>query len=138
MNKKVMYIIVICLFMLLVLGANILLKKNVKQYDELGGFVQKIASSNFDSEVLKSDKKVLIDFYATWCGPCQVLSPIIEEVASETSDIKFVKIDIDENEELAEEYGVVYIPTLVVIENGKETKRSVGAISKDELLELIK
>ena len=102
MNKKVMYIIVICLFMLLVLGANILLKKNVKQYDELGGFVQKIASSNFDSEVLKSDKKVLIDFYATWCGPCQVLSPIIEEVASETSDIKFVKIDIDENEELAE------------------------------------
>lgn len=124
--------------MLLVLGANILLKKNVKQYDELGGFVQKIASSNFDSEVLKSDKKVLIDFYATWCGPCQVLSPIIEEVASETSDIKFVKIDIDENEELAEEYGVVYIPTLVVIENGKETKRSVGAISKDELLKLIK
>ena len=95
-------------------------------------------TTKFENEVLNSDKKVLVDFYATWCGPCKIISPIIEEVAKENSGVKFVKVDIDANQELAEKYEVVYIPTLVVIENGKEITKSVGAISKEEILNLIK
>lgn len=81
--------------------------------------VMSVSNENFEGEVLKSDKKVLIDFYADWCGPCKMLSPIVEEVARDNSDIKVVKINIDENEELAVKYGVASIPTLIVIENGE-------------------
>ncbi len=138
MNKKFCGIIAICLIVVLLLTSKTIFKKEENQQGEQSGFVQEIASSEFENEVLNSDKKVLVDFYATWCGPCKIISPIIEEVAKESPEVKFVKVDIDANQELAEKYEVVYIPTLVVIENGKEITKSVGAISKEEILNLIK
>ncbi len=138
MNKKSCGIIAICLIVVLLLTSKTIFKKEENQQGEQSGFVQEIASSEFENEVLNSDKKVLVDFYATWCGPCKIISPIIEEVAKENPEVKFVKVDIDANQELAEKYEVVYIPTLVVIENGKEITKNVGAISKEEILNLIK
>lgn len=91
---------------------------------------------NFESEVLKSEKTVLIDFYADWCGPCQMLSPIVQEFANENHDIKVVKINVDEEQELAIKYDVMSIPTLVVIKNGKEINRIVGLVDKKELEKL--
>ena len=92
---------------------------------------------DFESEVLKSDKKVLVDFYAEWCGPCRMLSPIIEELKEERKDIKVISIDVDEEDLLAEEYNVSSIPCLVVFENGKEVNRSVGFQSKDSINEML-
>lgn len=100
--------------------------------------VLEITSENFQKEVLESDKKVLIDFYADWCGPCKKLSPIIEEVAGEESNVKFVKLNIDLAEDIAIEYQVMSIPTLVVMENGKEISRNVGLLDKEEVRSLIK
>ena len=99
---------------------------------------REITSENFQKEVLESDKKVLIDFYADWCGPCKKLSPIIEEVAGEESNVKFVKLNIDLAEDIAIEYQVMSIPTLVVMENGKEISRNVGLLDKEEVRSLIK
>ena len=100
--------------------------------------VMSVSSENFEEEVLKSDKKVLIDFYADWCGPCKMLSPIVEAVASENTSIKVVKVDIDVNPALAVKYGVSSIPTLIVIENGEVKNTSVGLISKSEVEALVK
>ena len=97
-----------------------------------------VTEATFESEVLKSDKIVLVDFYADWCNPCKILSPILEEVARENPDIKLVKVDVDTNENLAYEYRAYSIPTLVVIKDGKEVKRAVGAMPKEDVLELIK
>ena len=97
-----------------------------------------VTEATFESEVLKSDKTVLVDFYADWCNPCKILSPILEEVARENPDIKLVKVDVDTNENLAYEYRAYSIPTLVVIKDGKEVKRAVGAMPKEDVLELIK
>ena len=93
---------------------------------------------NFEEEVLKSDKTVLIDFWAAWCGPCRMLGPIVDEVAEENDDIKVCKINVDENNELAARYGVMSIPNLVVIRNGKVVTQSVGVIGKARILELVK
>ncbi len=98
----------------------------------------KITNENFEDEILKSDKTVLIDFYADWCAPCKMLSPIIEGVAEENNDIKVAKINVDELQELAIKYEVMSIPTLVVIKNGQEVNRSVGLVSKDDILNLVK
>ena len=100
--------------------------------------VIEINNENFEQEVLKSNKTVLIDFYAEWCGPCQMLSPIVEQVAQENDNIKVVKVNVDENQSLAVEFGIKAIPTLIVIKEGKEANRAVGMLSKAELLELIK
>ena len=100
--------------------------------------VLEITSEDFKKEVLESDKTVLIDFYAEWCGPCKRLSPIVEEVAREEKDVKFVKLNIDNAEDIAIQYQVMSIPTLVVIKNGEEVNRSVGLIDKDQIKELIK
>lgn len=97
-----------------------------------------ITSENFETEVLNSEKIVLIDFYADWCGPCKMLSPVVEQFASENDDIKVVKINVDDEQDLAGEYGVMSIPTLVVIKNGQEVNRNIGLISKDEILNLVK
>lgn len=100
--------------------------------------VLEVTSENFEKEVLESEKTVLIDFYAEWCGPCKRLSPIVEEVAAEETEVKFVKMNIDNCEDIAIEYQVMSIPTLVVIKDGKEVERSVGLIDKDKIKELVK
>ena len=98
----------------------------------------KANSQNFEEEVIKSEKTVLVDFYADWCGPCKMLSPIIDEVAEENDDIKVVKVNVDDSQDLAMKYQVMSIPTLVVIKNGSEINRSVGLIDKAQILNLIK
>lgn len=100
--------------------------------------VLKISKENFEEEVLKADKKVIIDFYADWCGPCQMMSPVIDELAKEKEEIvKVGKVNVDENQELAMEYGVMSIPTIIIVNKGKVEKTFVGVRSKSELLEAI-
>ena len=97
-----------------------------------------ITKSNFDKEVLNSDKKVLLDFWASWCGPCRMLSPIVSEIAEEHPEIKVGKVNVDEEPELAQEFNVDSIPLLCVVDKGEVTDLSVGYISKEEVLKLIK
>ena len=97
--------------------------------------VLKISSENYEEEVLKADKPVIIDFYADWCGPCRMMSPIIDEIEEEKADsIKVGKVNVDENQDLAMEYGVMSIPTIVIIKNGKVEKTFVGVRDKSEIL----
>ena len=96
-----------------------------------------IHKDNFRQEVLNSENKVLLDFWAPWCGPCRMVSPIIEEVAQERADIKVGKVNIDEQPELAKEFGIMSIPTLVVLEKGKIVNQAVGARPKDAILNLL-
>ena len=96
-----------------------------------------LTSENFEQEVLQADKTVLVDFWASWCGPCKMLSPVIEEIADERSDIKVGKVNIDEHPELAQKYGVMSIPTVLVIKDGEEVNKSVRAVPKKALLDLI-
>lgn len=98
----------------------------------------KITAENYENEVLNSDKPVLLDFWAAWCGPCKMVSPLVDEIALENADIKVGKINVDEQPELAAKFGVMSIPTLVVIENGKEVNRSIGAMPKANILKLVK
>ena len=96
--------------------------------------ILKITSENYESEVLKSEKPVIIDFYADWCGPCRMMSPIIDEIAEEMHEnIKVGKVNVDENQELAMEYGIMSIPTIVIIKNGKAEKTLVGLRDKEEI-----
>ncbi len=96
-------------------------------------------NENFENEVLKSDKKVLIDFYADWCGPCKMQSPIIDQIAEEQGEvIKVGKINVDESPELAEKYGVMSIPTILIIENGEVKNQFIGLTSKDIIVEKLK
>ena len=99
--------------------------------------VLNITLENFEQEVMKSDKPVLLDFWATWCGPCRMVSPVIDEIAEERSDIKVGKINVDEQMELAAKYGVMSIPTLMVIKNGEVSNQSVGAIPKASILAML-
>ena len=96
-----------------------------------------ITKNNFAEEVLNSDKPVLLDFWASWCGPCRMVSPIIDEIAGERADIKVGKINVDEQPELAAEFKVMSIPTLVVIKDGKIVNQSVGAKPKNQILEML-
>lgn len=96
-----------------------------------------LTNENFDSEVMKSDKPVLIDFWATWCGPCRMVSPLIDEIADENPSIKVGKVNVDEQAELAARFGVSQIPTLLVMRGGKPLRTAVGARSKTAILELV-
>ena len=96
-----------------------------------------INKNNFQSEVMNSEKPVLLDFWAPWCGPCRMVVPIVEEIARERADIKVGKINVDENPELAGQFGVMSIPTLVVMKNGKIVKQSMGAKPKSAILAML-
>lgn len=93
--------------------------------------------NNFNQEVLNSDKPVLMDFWAPWCGPCRMVVPLVEEIARERSDIKVVKINVDEEQELAMQFGVMSIPTLVVMKNGKVVNQVTGARPKAQILAML-
>ena len=96
-----------------------------------------VNKNNFNQEVLNSDKPVLMDFWAPWCGPCRMVVPLVEEIAEERSDIKVVKINVDEEQELAMQFGVMSIPTLVVMKNGKVVNQATGARSKAQILAML-
>lgn len=97
-----------------------------------------LTNENFEQEVINSSTPVLVDFWAPWCGPCKMLSPVIDELASEISDVKICKVNIDEQPEIAKQFRVMSIPTLVKFESGKAAKRSVGFIPKEEIITFIK
>ena len=96
-----------------------------------------ITKENFENEGLKSDRPVLLDFWASWCGPCRMVSPIIDEIAEETTDKKVCKINVDEQPELAQAFGVMSIPTLVVMKDGEVVGQSVGVKSKEAILHML-
>jgi len=96
-----------------------------------------INTHNFTEEVLNSDKPVLLDFWASWCGPCRMIAPIVDEIASERADIKVGKINVDEQPSLAAQFGVMSIPTLVVMKHGELANKAVGAMPKENILALL-
>lgn len=96
-----------------------------------------VTTNNFNEEVLKSDKPVLVDFSAVWCGPCQMIAPILEEVSNELEQVKICKVDIDESMELAVKYRIEVVPTLLVLKNGEVTNRYSGVCSKDAIKKLL-
>lgn len=96
-----------------------------------------ITKENFNAEVVNSDRPVLLDFWATWCGPCRMVAPLVEEIAAEHPEIKVGKINVDEQPELAAQFQIMSIPTLMVVKNGKITQRVVGARPKAQILALV-
>lgn len=96
-----------------------------------------LSKDNFEAEVMQSDQPVLIDFWATWCGPCQMLGPVLEEIAMEVDDVKIAKVNVDENQELAQKYSVMSIPMLALVKNGEVVDTTVGAQPKADILKFI-
>ncbi len=100
--------------------------------------VKDMNKENFQEEVIRSDKPVLVDFWASWCGPCRMVSPIVDEIAQERPDVKVVKVNVDQEQELALQFGVMSIPTLVVMKDGKVVNQAVGVRPKEDILDLLK
>lgn len=97
-----------------------------------------VTGENFQTEVVASEVPVLLDFWASWCGPCKMLSPVVDEVAEERSDIKVGKVNVDDEPELAQMFGVMSIPTLVVMKDGKAVNKSVGVVPKGKILAMLR
>ncbi len=100
--------------------------------------VVKLTTDNFEQEVMQANQPVLVDFYADWCGPCKMMGPVVEEISNEEAGVKVCKINIDEQIELAQRYGVMSIPTFISFKNGEVAGKQVGAVPKSRLLELVK
>ena len=94
-----------------------------------------LTNNSFDNEI--KDGKVLVDFYAEWCGPCKMIAPLLEEISEERTDIKIIKVNVDEFSDLAQKYGIMSIPTMIIFNNGKEVNKSIGFMPKDEILNFI-
>ena len=156
MKKQIIWFLILALLIIILIIASVLINRKSQEYmqdnelknvnesenitnknDEEDMNVLEINDLNFEHEVLKSDMPVLVDFYADWCGPCKILSPIVAEIAQEKSDIKVVKINVDEAPNVAIKYQIMSIPTLIVIKDGNEVNRSVGLINKSQILDLI-
>lgn len=156
MKKQIIWFLILALLIIILIIASVLINRKSQEYmqdnelknvsesenitnknDEEDMNVLEINDLNFEHEVLKSDMPVLVDFYADWCGPCKILSPIVAEIAQEKSDIKVVKINVDEAQNVAIKYQIMSIPTLIVIKDGNEVNRSVGLINKSQILDLI-
>lgn len=149
-NKIIWFIIFVILVIAIILASRFVNNQgketiqdskentNILNEGEENMNIIKVSDENFEQEVLNSNIPVLVDFYADWCGPCKMLSPIVDEVAKENEDIKVVKVNVDESQNTAIKYQVMSIPTLVVIKNGNEVNRSVGLIDKQEVLNLVK
>lgn len=99
--------------------------------------VLNLSNENFNKEILESNTTAIVDFYADWCGPCKMQSPIIDKIAEEHNEIRVGKVNVDDNQELAEKYGIMSIPTILVIKNGEVVKQFVGLTTKDEILNCI-
>ena len=152
MKDKIKVILLSVVFIFFLVGTNYVLKNPsansadtnfleenpTSNQEQAESLVLKVTETDFEKEVLTSEKTVLIDFYADWCGPCKRLASIIEEVAKENPNLKVIKIDVDKNSSLAYKYNATSIPTLVVIKNGKEVNRAVGLVSKETILDLVK
>lgn len=156
MNKKVLVVILTLLFIVSLVSLNVFMnaqtdmmindgKLNEQNSGEIveddavedNAKIIEVTEENFKEEVLKSDKIVLIDFYADWCMPCKILSPIVEEFANENDDVKVVKINVDEAEGLAIDYMAYSIPTLVALKDGMEINRVVGVVDKATIESLV-
>lgn len=144
MKKKIILITVIISFIgIMLILNNILKKENEKNFSyenttKNENVIIKVDSTNFQEKILDNENIVLIDFYADWCEPCKVFSKILERVAVENPDAQIVKINIDEETDLATQYNIISIPTLVVVKNGEEINRFVGVITKSKVEKLIK
>ena len=99
----------------------------------MAGTLTDVTDTNFQAEVLESDKPVLVDFWAAWCGPCRVVAPVLEEIASERDDLRIVKLDVDANQQTAANYDVLSIPTMILFKNGQVAKKIIGAYPKKRL-----
>ena len=99
----------------------------------MAGTLSDVTDTNFQAEVLESEKPVLVDFWAPWCGPCRVVAPVLEEIAGERDDLRIVKLNVDDNQQTAAQYQVLAIPTMILFRNGAEAKRIVGALPKRRL-----
>ena len=136
MKQKISILIIIIIFVLGLVFLNIYINNSVNEQEVVS--IPKVTSTNFDSEVLQSDKIVLVDFYADWCEPCKVFSPILEDVADDYDYVKVVKVNVDEEVELAQKYGIISLPTLLVVKNGKVVDRSTGTLEKIYVLDMIR
>ena len=112
-------------------------EKEIKEREEIDMAIVHLSKDNFKEEVLESKVPVLVDFWATWCGPCQTMGPLVEEIAEERADIKVCKLDVDQEPELARQYRVMSIPTFLVFKKGEVVKRDMGVMSKEEVEGLI-
>lgn len=153
MKEKIKIIVLIVVLVICIFGIKNILDTETEKminndtfseeyYDESEDLkvssVITVTEDTFDEEVLNSDKKVVVDFYADWCGPCKQMEPIFEKVASETKDVKFVRLNVDYAQELSLKYGAYSIPFLVVFENGEVVETNTGLINESTLKELIK
>lgn len=100
--------------------------------------VVQLTTASFDQEVMQADQPVLVDFYADWCGPCQMMGPVVEELSGELADVKVCKLNIDQEMEIAQRFGVMTIPTFLVFKNGEVTGKQIGAVPKSALADLLK